>query len=162
MSLIPWRNKSADEPSRLPATWASLRSDMDRLFDAFVREPFSALEWPLVGSGAWSPAVDLAESDTEYTVRAELPGLDPKDLDISVTENQLVLSGEKKETVEKREKGYYHSESRFGSFRRAIPLPGAIDSTKVDAEYKSGVLTIRLAKSPENAPKRIEVKVKEG
>jgi len=162
MSLIPWRNRSADEPSRGLSTLASLRADMDRLFDAFVREPFGALDWPARGAGDWSPAIDLAETDTEYTVRAELPGLDPKDLDISVTENQLVLSGEKKETVERREKGYYHSESRFGSFRRSIALPGAIDSTKVDAEFKSGVLTIHLAKSPENAPKRIEVKVKEG
>jgi HSP20 family protein len=162
MSLIPWKNKSSEEPSRLPATWASLRSDMDRLFDAFVREPFGAIDWPLRDAGTWSPAVDVAETDTEYTVRAELPGLDPKELDISVTENQLVLSGEKKETIEKREKGYYHTESRFGSFRRSIPLPGAIDSTKVEAEYKGGVLTVHLAKSPENAPKRIEVKVKEG
>lgn len=162
MNLIPWRNKLSDEPSRGPLTLASLRADMDRLFDAFVREPFGALDWPPRGSGAWSPSVDLAESDTEYTIRAELPGLDPKDLDISVTENQLVLSGEKKETVEHQEKGYYHSESRFGSFRRSIPLPGTIDASKVDAEYDKGVLTIHLAKSPENAPKRIEVKVKEG
>ena len=162
MNLIPWRNKSTDEPSRTPSTLASLRSDIDRLFDAFVREPFGALDWPLRESGTWSPAVDLAESDTEYTVRAELPGLDPKDLDISVTENQVVLSGEKKETTETHEKGYYHTESRYGSFRRSITLPGPIDSTNVEAEYKGGVLTIHLAKSPENAPKRIEVKVKEG
>ena len=157
MNLIPWRNKSADEPSTL----ATLRSDMDRLFDTFVREPFGAIDWSLNESGNWMPSVDLAENDTEYTVRAELPGLDPKDLDISVTDNQLILSGEKKETVERKEKGYYHSESRFGSFHRSIPLPGAIDSSKVDAEYKNGVLTIHLVKSPENTPKRIEVKVKD-
>ena len=158
MNLIPWKDKSGREPSR---TLASLRSDMDRLFDAFVREPFSALEWPFRDFGAWSPAVDLAESDTEYTVRAELPGLDPGDLEVSVTENQLVVSGEKKEETDRREKGYHHSESRYGSFRRSIPLPGAVDSTKVDAEYRNGVLTIRLAKSAEHAPKRIEIKVKE-
>lgn len=162
MSLIPWKNKSSEEPSRLPAAWASLRSDMDRLFDTFLREPLGSLDWPFGNGGAWSPPVDVSETDKEYTVRAELPGLDPKDLDISVTENQLVLSGEKKETVEKREKGYYHTESHYGSFRRSIPLPGAIDSTKAEAEYKNGVLTIHLTKSPENAPKRIEVKVKEG
>jgi len=160
MNLIPWRDKSAREPSRASSALATLRADMDRLFDAFVREPFGALEWPFHDSGTWSPAVDVAESDTEYTIRAELPGLDPNDLDISVTENELVLSGEKKETTERHEKGYYHTESRYGSFRRSIPLPGAIDSTKVDAEYTDGVLTVHLTKSPENAPKRIEVKVK--
>ncbi|MBN1588642.1 MAG: Hsp20/alpha crystallin family protein [Pirellulales bacterium] len=160
MNLIPWKHKSASEPLRTSTALASLRSDMDRLFDAFVREPFGALESSFRDFGAWSPAVDLAETDTEYTVRAELPGLAPEDLEVSVTENQLVLSGEKKETTEQNEKGYYHSESRYGSFRRNIPLPGAVDSTKVDAEYRNGVLTIHLAKSPQNASKRIEVKVK--
>ena len=87
--------------------------------------------------------------------------LDPEDLDVSVTENQLVVSGEKKEETDRREKGYHHSESRYGSFRRSIPLPGAIDSTKVDAEYTGGVLTVHLTKSAEHAPKRIEVKVRE-
>jgi HSP20 family protein len=160
MNLIPWKNKSTEETSGGSTALSTLRSDMDRLFDAFVREPFGALDWSFGSSGAWSPAVDLAESDTEYTVRAELPGLDPDDLNVSVTENQLTLSGEKRETSEKKEEGYYHSESRYGSFCRSIPLPGAIDSSQVDAEYKNGVLTVHLAKSPENTPKHIDVKVK--
>ncbi|HBO46373.1 MAG TPA: molecular chaperone [Planctomycetaceae bacterium] len=162
MNLIPWKNKSVEEAARGVGPMSTLRADMDRLFENFVREPFGAIDWPFGGAAGWSPAVDLAETDAEYTVRAELPGLEPGDLDISVTENRLMLSGEKKEKTERTEKGVYHSESRYGSFCRSIPLPGAIDSSNVNAEFKNGVLTVHLAKSPENTPKRIEVKVAEG
>ena len=93
---------------------------MERLFDSFFREPLAAMDWPRWGSDKWSPAVDLAENDKELTVRAELPGIDPKDLDVTVTGNQLVLSGEKKESSEHKEKDFYHSETRYGSFRRTV------------------------------------------
>ena len=83
----------------------SLRSEMDRLFDSFLREPFGAMDWPHWGAGKWSPAVDVAEDDKEVTVRAELPGIDPKDLDVTVVGNQLILSGEKRESSETKEKG---------------------------------------------------------
>ena len=78
-----------------------LRNEMDRLFESFFREPLAALDWPQWGSGKWSPAIDVAESDKEWTVRAELPCIDPKDLDVSVSGNQLVLSGEKKKEAKR-------------------------------------------------------------
>ena len=137
----------------------ALRSEIDRLFDSFVREPFGALDWPSWGGGKWSPAIDVAESDKEVTVRAELPGIDPKDLDVTVAGNQLVLSGEKKESSETKDKGFYHSETRYGSFHRTVPLPEGVDTEHVDAQYANGVLTLRLAKTPQAATKRIEVKV---
>ena len=83
----------------------ALRGEMDRLFDSFFREPFGAMDWPPWGSGKWSPAIDVAENDKELTVRAELPGIDPKDLEVSVSGNQLVLSGEKKESSETQGEG---------------------------------------------------------
>ena len=104
MSLIPWRNKRESSEGEL-SPLVALRSEMDRLFDSFLREPFGALDWPQWGAGKWSPAVDVAEDDKELTVRAELPGIDPKDLDVTVVGNQLVLSGEKKESSETKEKG---------------------------------------------------------
>ena len=104
-------------------------------------------------------AVDVAESDKEVTVRAELPGIDPKDLEVTVAGNQLVLSGEKKESSETKEKGFYHSETRYGAFHRTVPLPEGVDTEHVDAQYAHGVLTLRLAKTPQAATKRIEVKV---
>ena len=137
----------------------ALRTEVDRLFDSFLREPLGALDWPLWGSGKWSPAVDVAESDKEVTVRAELPGIDPKDLEVTVAGNQLVLSGEKKESSETKDKGIYHSETRYGAFHRTVPLPEGVDTEHVDAQYANGVLTLRLAKTPQAATKRIEVKV---
>ena len=137
----------------------ALRSEIDRLFDSFVREPFGALDWPSWGGGKWSPAIDVAESDKEVTVRAELPGIDPKDLDVTVSGGQLMISGEKKESSETKDKGVYHSETRYGSFHRTVPLPEGVDTEHVDAQYAHGVLTLRLAKTPQAATKRIEVKV---
>ena len=159
MSLIPWRNKREGPETEL-SPLVSLRGEMDRLFDSFLREPFGALNWPHGGVGKWSPAIDVAEDDKELSIRAELPGIDPKDLDVTVVGNQLVLSGEKRESSETKEKGVYHSETRYGSFRRTIPLPDGVDTEHVDAQYAHGVLTLRLPKTAPAATKRIEVKVK--
>ena len=106
MSLIHWRNKQHDGIPGESAPLANLRNEMDRLFDSFIREPFGMLDWPaFMGGEKWWPAVDVAESDKEVIVRAEIPGIDPKELDVTVTGNQLVISGEKKESNrEKRQR----------------------------------------------------------
>ncbi len=158
MNLIPWKNKREDGGELSPLV--SLRSEMDRLFDAFLREPFGAMDWPQWAGGKWSPAVEMAEDEKELTVRAELPGIDPKDLDVSVVNNHLVLSGEKKESSETKDKGVYHSETRYGSFRRTLPLPEGVDTEHVNAQYSNGVLTLHLPKTTPTPQKRIEVKVK--
>jgi HSP20 family protein len=160
MNLIPWRNKSQEGGRGELSPMMALRNEMDRLFESFFREPFGALDFPRWGSDKWLPAVDVAESDKELTVRAELPGIDPKDLDVSVTGNQLVLSGEKKESTEHDGKDYYQSETHYGSFRRSIPLPEGVDTEHVDAQYANGVLTLHLQKTAPAATKRIEVKTK--
>ncbi|MGD0519036.1 MAG: Hsp20/alpha crystallin family protein [Thermoguttaceae bacterium] len=162
MSLIPWRNKLHGGAPSESTPLSTLRNEMDRLFDSFVREPFGMLDWPaFMGGEKWWPAVDVAEMDKEVTVRAEIPGIDPKELDVTVTGNQLVVSGEKKESTEKKDKGFYHNEARYGSFRRVIPLPEGVDSEHVDAQYANGVLTLTLQKTPAAAAKKIEIKVKE-
>lgn len=159
MSLIPWRSKRESRSGELSPMLA-LRNEIDRLFDAFFREPFSGWDWPLwPSSGRWAPAVDIAEDDKEVTVRAELPGIDPKELEVSVLGNQLILNGEKKQSSERQEKGFYHSETRYGAFRRVIPLPEGIDTEKIEAQYAHGVLTLRLPKTTAAAAKRIKVKV---
>jgi HSP20 family protein len=117
-------------------------------------------EWPAWAGGKWSPAVDVSENEKELTVRAELPGIEPKDLDITVTGNQLVISGEKRESTEHNGKNFHQTETHYGSFRRTIPLPEGTDTENVDAQYANGVLTLRLAKNTPAEQKRIEVKVK--
>jgi len=160
MNLIPWRGKQHDGAGGESSPLVALRHEMDRLFDTFVREPFGALDWPGWSQGAWAPAVDIAETENDVTVRVEVPGIDPKDLDVRVTGNQLVLSGEKKESSEEKCKNYYHSESRYGSFCRNVPLPEVLDTEYVEAEYAHGVVTLRLKKTQPTPAKRIEVKVK--
>ena len=158
MSLIPWRNKREDQGELSPLV--SLRSEMDRLFDTFLREPFARWIGRNGARASGRPRSTSPRTTRKLTVRAELPGIDPKDLDVTVVGNQLVLSGEKRESSESKEKGVYHSETRYGSFRRTLPLPEGVDTEHVDAQYANGVLTLRLPKTAPAAQKRIEVKVK--
>ncbi len=161
MALVP-RKSRALGPRRQFGPLGALRTEMDRLFDTFLREPFGGLDWPSGSPGKWLPPIDVSEDDKEVVIRAELPGIDPKDLDVSVVGNQVTLRGEKKESSERKEKGYRQTETRYGSFHRTIPLPEDVDTEKIDAQYANGVLTLRLKKTAPTAAKRIEVKVKQG
>jgi HSP20 family protein len=121
-------------------------------------------ELPMVGkaeiAGEWSPRVDVSETDEEVRVRAELPGLEPEDLDISLDRDRLVLKGEKKEEHEKEEKGYHVIERSFGSFYRTIQLPAEVDPQKADATFKNGVLKINLGKQQEARKRISHIKVR--
>src|SRR5438270_6291170 len=129
MTLIPWRGKGKENGGTALAPLSEFRTEMNRLFDNFFRDPFATMG----ESGhmmSWSPSLDVAETDNEVTVRAEIPGADPKDLDISVEGNRLIISGEKKETSEKKEQSFYHRETYYGSFSRQIELPQGVDPEK--------------------------------
>ncbi len=164
--LIPWRGKASDREGDLPVRQAALsrvHSDIDRLFGRFFDEPFLAEGWlpAQLGSwsGAWSPSIDVSEGEDAITVRVELPGVDPKDIDVSLSGDALTVSGEKREETEERREGYYHAERRFGSFRRTVPLPAPVDEEKIAAEYDKGVLTVRVEKSAAAAARRIPIQV---
>jgi len=165
MNLIPWRNKRKEEGgselTRFSPPIERLRTGMDRFFERFFRDPWAPLDAAYQFAGQWLPAVDIVESDDEVTVRAEIPGIEPKDLDVSVSGNVLTLSGEKKESHELKERDYYHSERRFGAFRRSIQLPCAVKADQVSAEYSGGVLTVNLKKQEAGTRKRVPVSVKE-
>lgn len=158
MALIPWKNKQCEHEGAeaKASSLATLRHELDRVFGSFFREPLSALDWPL-GRG-WGPAVDVIEGDKDVTVRAEIPGIDPKDLDVSITGNELVLAGEKRESSERSGKAYHLAEARYGSFRRVVLLPSGVDRENVEADYTNGVLTVRLQKTTAAEAKRIEVR----
>ncbi len=132
---------------------ARLHGEMDDLFDSFFR----GLDRPFSGYKAW-PAIDVAEEEDAIIVRAEVPGCKADDIDISVHGNVLTISGEKKMSEEKKEKGYYHVESSYGSFRREITLPTDVDQKKIDATYRDGVLAITLPKAEK--AKAVKVKIK--
>jgi HSP20 family protein len=158
MSIIPWKNKTTDSVTSRESPLAEIRTEVNRLFDSFLREPFGALSDSFNSWGRWSPALDVSQSDTAVTVRAEVPGVDPSDIDITVTGDRLTIAGEKKETVEKKDQDAFHRESRFGSFSRSLQLPTSVDPQQVTAEYANGVLTVTLKKTPAATAKKIPVK----
>jgi len=136
---------------------ARLRSDMDRLFEGFLRDPFRALAEPLAHGDRWVPRVDILDSDREVTVRAEVPGMDPKDLQVTVSGDTVTIAGQKSEEKEESRGAFLQTERRYGAFRRTLALPAGIDSQQVSAEYDNGVLTIRVSKTQEKGSRRIEV-----
>lgn len=146
MDLVQWR--PFREVSRL-------RSEMDRLWDEYFgsrRQAFRPLE------EAWLPAVDVSETEDKITVKAEIPGMEAKDIDISVSGDTLTIKGEKKTETEEKEENYHVVERSYGSFRRAMKLPASVDADKVEATYKNGVLSVVLPKKEEVKPKAIEIK----
>ena len=143
----------------------ALRRQIDRVFEEFplrksVTE-FEPFERFLAGGPA-TPPVDLVEKDKAYEITAELPGLDDKNVEIKLSNGVLTISGEKKEEKEEKEEGYYFSERRYGSFKRAFRLPEGVDADKIEASFDKGVLTIRLPKTPEaqKAEKKIAISTK--
>lgn len=155
MALIPWKAKREDEAGGQLSPFGGFRTEFDRLFNA-LRDPF---QWEHAGvATSWGLPLDVEETDKEIVVRAEIPGVKAEDLQLSINGNALVIGGEKKEKEERRDKGYFYQERRFGSFRREVPLPTTVDADNVLAEYADGVLQVRLQKSQEALPKRIPVK----
>ncbi|RMH98913.1 MAG: Hsp20/alpha crystallin family protein [Calditrichaeota bacterium] len=149
---VPVRREEAFDP------FLALRREMDRLFDRFYNE-FGLTRWD-EGWGEVFPRVDVKETDREVVVTAELPGIDEKDLDISVSDDVLTLRGEKREEREEREGNFYRMERSYGTFHRDIALPCEVDPDKVEAVYRKGVLTIHLPKKEESRrrAKRIAIK----
>lgn len=153
--LIPWRRQ---EPARREESeLTGSERDMDRLFERFFRgSPLAPLgeAW-----GAFSPSVDVVETDDQITVSAELPGLEHEDIEVSLDRGVLTISGEKSEEHKEERENYYRAERTYGSFRRAIPLPTEVNEDEVDAIFQNGVLTITMPKAePAKGRKRISIK----
>ena len=149
--LIPWtRGREVTSGRRVEHPLVAFQREVDRLFDDFWR----GFDLPLFGrpermGGTVSPKIDISEKDDEIVVTAELPGLDEKDLEVTLTDNVLSIRGEKKLEKEEKERGYTYTERSYGSFERRIPLDVEVLSDKVAAAFKNGVLTVTLPKSPE-------------
>ena len=108
----------------------------------------------------WTPAVDVYENKDSVVVKAELPGLDPKEVEISIEDGTLYLKGERKSESEDQRDGYHRLERSYGSFARAFTLPDSVDPEKVSAEYKDGLLSVTLPKREESKPKKVKIAVK--
>jgi HSP20 family protein len=106
----------------------------------------------------WVPAFDVSETDKELIVKAEVPGMDKKDINITVSDGILTIEGEKKHEKKEDNEQYHRVERRYGTFSRTVRLPDEVEADKVDATYKDGVLNIRLPKSEAVHPRKIEIK----
>lgn len=167
---MPVKTEKASGPAA-SGSWPfqSLRREIDRLFDDFNlfdwRRPsrsildvdlsrFARPDWMV------TPAMDLVEGDKAYEVTAELPGIDEKDVEIKLSNHTLTIKGEKAEEKEEKEKDYYLSERRYGSFQRSFQVPEGVDTSRIEASFAKGVLKVTLPKTADaqKAEKKIEVK----
>jgi HSP20 family protein len=149
-SLIPWKNRRDDAA---PVLWG------DDWFERIVENPFKNALWPFSGrSFSRLPTVDVSEDKNELTVRAEVPGMNEKDIDLTWCDGVLRIRGEKRSEREEKKKEHYFRECSYGSFSRDIPLGNDVDWSNAKAKYKNGVLTVKLPKT-ESSRKSIEVKI---
>lgn len=141
--------------------WPRLRDRMDRLFQNVFADPWREFAYP-ESAGLWMPDVDVKETDKSIEVLAELPGMDPSDIQISARDNSLTISGEKREERREEKEDYFFSEIHYGAFHRVVELPETADPNQISADYDKGVLRITVVKKAGAAPKRIEVKGGDG
>jgi HSP20 family protein len=135
----------------------SLQREMNRMF----RDVFhNADEDTTITQSMWSPSVDITETESEYTVNLELPGVKKEDVKVTLENNVISIRGEKKQEKETKDTNLHRVERVYGSFERSFTLPRTVRNDKIDASYQDGVLKIVIPKAEEAKPKAIEVKVK--
>jgi HSP20 family protein len=162
-----------EKSAGMPQVWRpfeSLRREVDRLFDDFHpdfwRSPFRVSSFDITpfrrseATFAAMPAVDVSETDRAYEITADLPGMDEKNVEVKLANGVLTIKGEKQDEKEEKKKDYYMRERSFGSFERTFAVPSGVDSDKIEANFKKGVLSVTLPKSAEaqKAEKKIAVK----
>lgn len=142
--------------------WDPFR-EMEDVFDRYSK----ALSWPRLGAseimtgGDWAPRVDIAETEKEFIIKAEIPEVKKEEVKISVDNGILSIRGERKQEKEEKGKKFHRVERYYGNFTRSFTLPDSVDETKVEASFKDGMLNIQIPKSKKSKPKTIEVKIKE-
>jgi HSP20 family protein len=165
---VPHRRRWARAAALAWQPFESFRRELDRLFDDFGRSFWhpsrpSFLAAPIFGPAmTWgtAPAVDVVESEKAYEITADMPGMAEKNIEVKIANGNLTIRGEKQEEKEEKKKDYYLQERKFGSFERCFSVPEGVDTDKIEAAFKNGVLTVTLPKSLEaqKPAKNIEVK----
>src|SRR5579859_6639830 len=145
MALIRW------EPAR---ELQSVQSEINRLFNTLFDAPASA---PATGARRWVPAMDLVETEHDFVLRADLPGMTEKDIKIEFQDSVLTISGERKSEHEERREGYYRIERSSGAFSRSLTLPEGVDPQLVRASFDRGVLEVHVPKPEARRPQKIEI-----
>jgi HSP20 family protein len=152
MAIMKWKNSDLYDP------WGNLKSLQDDINDLFNVDRFPATKG--LFDRNVSPPMDVIENEHDFTVICELPGLDHKDIDVSIASNILTIKGQKKDEKKEKNGKYFKRETWSGNFQRTLSLPESVDSDKIAAKFTDGILKIDLPKKEEAKPKQISVNVK--
>ncbi len=165
--LIPWKKEKSDvqiHRKNEEDALLDIRNQMNRMFDDFFEPPFGLS--PFLGMsgtrGDFAPHMDVSETDKEITISAELPGLEPEDIHITLEQDKMTIRGEKKFAKEEKGQHYYQIERSYGSFHRSISLPSEVDEKKIDATFKRGVLKVKLPKTKKAQEERKRITIRSG
>src|SRR4051794_10469402 len=159
VSNLPVRREETPVPS-LYRDMVQWMDSWDRRFNDIFKRSFDFAPSTFSRWNSFSPAVNVTETDKAFTVTAELPGMDEQDINLMLERDALLITGEKKNEVEHKDKGYYRMERTYGAFRREIPLPGQIDPEHVEATFKKGVLTVTLPKIGPDKPGTTKIEIR--
>lgn len=146
-----------------PAGWMSPFGKMEEMFDEYFRRPFLSTRWPeitrMLPTFEPTPSVDIYEEGKNIIVKSDLPGMTKDDIEITLTEDNIIITGEKKKEEKTAKKDYYCVERSYGSFRRSIPLPVEVQTEKAKASFRDGVLELRIPKAAKEKKKGRKIKV---
>lgn len=161
--LLDWDrsfNVPVHQNNRFGRSLMSLQDDMNRLMQEFLGEDRFASNWPPVTQGERFPSIDVIENEKGFKIRAELPGMDSENVDVSISEGYLSLKGERQEEKEEKNDNYLRHELSCGAFQRTIALPDTANCDKADASFKNGILTIDVPKKEgaTKKPKKLRIK----
>jgi HSP20 family protein len=162
-NILPLRRRGNTLPTRREneSPVMAIQNEMNRMFDQFFNDPFTMLSVPTLRSVAdFMPRIDVSETETSMQVTAELPGMDENDIQLTLENDSLIISGEKKNDVEEKGKNFHRVERSYGSFQRIIPLVSEIQSDKVEASFRNGVLKITLPKTAAAAKQTRKIEIK--
>lgn len=153
-SLVPWREASLiPTTGRFSRLMSRMEEDMENLMGRYFGDENGGAVWL-----DFVPTVDLVETEGEFEVKVDLPGLKPEEVNVEIRDGDLWISGKREEEKEEKGKTYHRVERRHGEFRRRVSLPTSIDEDKIEAKFEHGVLKITVPKTEESKPKHIEVK----
>lgn len=153
--------KNREPAPHFPDPFSAFRAEMDKMFHSFLQTPAFSMQLPFAGfgNGAMMPSADMKESETEYKLTAELPGLAETDVELSVQNGNLVIKGEKTAEQKEDKENYHMSERRYGAFNRSFRLPGDVDEAKIKAAFDKGVLSVTLPKSKNGGHQSRTIKI---
>lgn len=147
--------ESLTRSSRRTAPLRSLQSEVNRLFESVFPSQMSEADEP--ASAVWSPRIDLVETDDQYRMRVDLPGLSKNDVSITVEDNRLTIRGERTDESRTESENVVHMERTFGTFYRSLRLPKAVNEDKIKARFTNGVLSVDIPKTETSKPKTIKI-----